>query len=85
MGAIPKGHEGSYAMKTFTYNLHTLEKLRGWLHANGNKISKALPGFLEEIGSDAWIQYLEFAEEIVNDRDFPEKHFTRTECFCSSE
>lgn len=58
------------------YELSHLQRLRDYLTANGNVISLSVSGFMSEMKSNVNpMVWVEFAERIKDDRDFPEKHF----------
>lgn len=55
----------------FIYTLDELRELRECLRSNRNNISGALQAFDHPLA----YQWIEFAQQILKDCDYPEKHF----------
>lgn len=60
----------------FTYTLADLQNLRECLRLNGNTISRGARAFISEKKDGSLWPWIEFAEKIKEDHEFPEKHFS---------
>lgn len=69
----------AFQTSAFTYSLADLQSLRKCMEHNDSLSAtlRAFSSLREWPDGFPWIPYLEFAEKIARDNDWPEKHFER--------